>query len=76
MNKMRVNRRFLYRLFIALDACFRLKRRLIGNDRTDPGLGTGFTYFVEWNPYRNFILTVTDQHEVRSRLFDVLRVRF
>ncbi|KAF7298473.1 CxC2 domain-containing protein [Mycena kentingensis (nom. inval.)] len=56
----------LYIMFIAIDACFRLKRRLIGSDLRDPGLTTGWAYFVEWEPYRNFLLTVTDQKEISS----------
>ncbi|KAF7305217.1 CxC2 domain-containing protein [Mycena kentingensis (nom. inval.)] len=56
----------LYIMFIAMDACFRLKRRLIGSDLRDPGLTTGWAYFVEWEPYRNFLLTVTDQKEISS----------
>ncbi|KAF7327519.1 hypothetical protein MKEN_00330800 [Mycena kentingensis (nom. inval.)] len=56
----------LYVLFIALDACFRLKRRLVGSDLRDPGLGTGWAYFVEWEPYRQYLLTVTDQKEIST----------
>ncbi|KAK7015057.1 hypothetical protein R3P38DRAFT_2787170 [Favolaschia claudopus] len=33
---------FLYIMFIALDACFRLKRRMISSEIKDPGLGTGW----------------------------------
>ncbi|KAJ7028284.1 hypothetical protein C8F04DRAFT_1212234 [Mycena alexandri] len=47
--------RFLYLLFIALDACFRLKRRLVSSELRDPGLGTGWAYFVEQEPYRDWI---------------------
>ncbi|KAF7331582.1 CxC2 domain-containing protein [Mycena kentingensis (nom. inval.)] len=56
----------LYVIFIALDACFRLKRRLVGSDLRDPGLGTGWAYFVEWEPYREYLLTVTDQKEIST----------
>ncbi|KAF7321835.1 CxC2 domain-containing protein [Mycena kentingensis (nom. inval.)] len=56
----------LYILYIAIDACFRLKRRLIGSDIRDPGLGTGWCYFVEWEPYRKYLLTVTDQNEIST----------
>ncbi|KAJ7067716.1 hypothetical protein B0H15DRAFT_752337, partial [Mycena belliarum] len=58
--------RFLYFLFIALDACFRLKRRLISSDLRDPGLGTGWAYFTENELYRQFLLTVTDQKEMST----------
>ncbi|KAK7018531.1 CxC2 domain-containing protein [Favolaschia claudopus] len=52
--------RFLYMLFLALDACFRLKRRLASTYLRDPGLGTG------WAPYRQYLLTVTDQEEMST----------
>jgi hypothetical protein len=57
--------RFLYILYIAIDACFRLKRRLVSSERKDPGLGTGWAYFTEDMPYRKYLLSVTDQKEVR-----------
>ncbi|KAF7317929.1 CxC2 domain-containing protein [Mycena kentingensis (nom. inval.)] len=56
----------LYIMFIAMDACFRLKRRLISSDLRDPGLGTGWAYMVEWEPYRQYLLTVTDQNEIST----------
>ncbi|KAJ7825744.1 hypothetical protein B0H14DRAFT_3088554 [Mycena olivaceomarginata] len=39
--------RFLYILYIAIDACFRLKRRLVSSELKDPGLGSGWSYFTE-----------------------------
>ncbi|KAF7331973.1 CxC2 domain-containing protein [Mycena kentingensis (nom. inval.)] len=56
----------LYILYIAMDACFRLKRRLIGSDLRDPGLTTGWAYFVEWEPYRQFLKTITKQKEMST----------
>ncbi|KAF7308828.1 CxC2 domain-containing protein [Mycena kentingensis (nom. inval.)] len=56
----------LYIVYIAMDACFRLKRRLIGSDLRDPGLGTGFAYLVEWEPYRQYLKTITDQKEMST----------
>ncbi|KAJ7604794.1 hypothetical protein DFH06DRAFT_1150853 [Mycena polygramma] len=58
--------RFLYTIFLALDACFRLKRRLVSSDLRDPGLGTGWAYFVEQDPYRKYLLTVTNQKEMST----------
>ncbi|KAJ7223218.1 hypothetical protein GGX14DRAFT_532116 [Mycena pura] len=58
--------RFLYVLFLALDACFRLKRRMVSSELKDPGLGTGWAYMVEWAPYRQHLLTVTDQQEMST----------
>ncbi|KAF7321647.1 CxC2 domain-containing protein [Mycena kentingensis (nom. inval.)] len=56
----------LYVMFIALDACFRLKRRLMGSDLRDPGLGTGWAFFVEWEQYRAYLKTITDQKEMST----------
>ncbi|KAJ7764813.1 hypothetical protein B0H16DRAFT_1310446 [Mycena metata] len=58
--------RFLYVLFLALDACFRLKRRIISSELRDPGLGTGWAYFTENEPYRQYLLSVTDQKEIST----------
>lgn len=57
-------RRFLYTLFLALDACFRLKRRLVSSELRDPDLGSGWAYMVTTAPYREYLRTVTDQKEV------------
>ncbi|KAJ7782955.1 hypothetical protein B0H16DRAFT_1709789 [Mycena metata] len=57
---------FLYILFLALDACFRLKRRLISSELRDPGLGTGWAYFVEQEPYRKYLLTTTNETEMST----------
>ncbi|KAJ7049988.1 hypothetical protein C8F01DRAFT_1348778 [Mycena amicta] len=55
-----------YVMFLALDACFRLKRRMISNEFKDPGLGTGWSYMVEWAPYREHLLKVVDQKEMST----------
>ncbi|KAJ7787465.1 hypothetical protein B0H14DRAFT_2399414 [Mycena olivaceomarginata] len=58
--------RFLYILYIAIDACFRLKRRLVSSEKKDPGLGTGWSYFTEDPPFRKYLLSVTDQKEMST----------
>ncbi|KAJ7430256.1 hypothetical protein B0H11DRAFT_2263932 [Mycena galericulata] len=58
--------RYLYILYLAIDACFRLKRRLVSSEAKDPGLGTGWAYFTEDPPYRKYLLTVTDQKEMST----------
>jgi hypothetical protein len=47
--------RWLYALFVAIDANFRLKRRNISSDETDPSLGKGWAYFVEETKYKAFL---------------------
>ncbi|KAJ7441809.1 hypothetical protein B0H11DRAFT_2251870 [Mycena galericulata] len=58
--------RFIYVLFLALDACFRLKRRMISNEIKDPGLGTGWAYVMENALYWHFLHTVKDQKEMST----------
>ncbi|KAJ7820776.1 hypothetical protein B0H14DRAFT_2599756 [Mycena olivaceomarginata] len=58
--------RGLYIMFIAIDACFRLKHRLVSSEAKDPGLGTGWAYFVEDAPFRKYLLSVTDQQEMST----------
>ncbi|KAJ7876897.1 hypothetical protein B0H14DRAFT_2713442, partial [Mycena olivaceomarginata] len=57
---------FLYILFIAIDACFRLKRRLISSELKDPSLAPGWAYMLEAMRYRKYLLTVTDQKEMST----------
>ncbi|KAG1817161.1 uncharacterized protein BJ212DRAFT_1576808 [Suillus subaureus] len=46
---------WLYGLFLAIDANFRLKRRMVSKDSVDPGLSHGWAYFVEETTYKKFI---------------------
>ncbi|KAK7013923.1 CxC2 domain-containing protein [Favolaschia claudopus] len=57
---------FIYILYLALDACFRMKRGLISSELKDPGLGDGMAFMVETAPYREYLLTVTDQDEMST----------
>ncbi|KAJ7768836.1 hypothetical protein B0H16DRAFT_1716037 [Mycena metata] len=57
---------FLYILFLAIDTCFRLKRRLVSSELKDPSLGSGWSYLVDSRPYRQYLLTVTDQKEMST----------
>ncbi|KAJ7430401.1 hypothetical protein FB451DRAFT_1345936 [Mycena latifolia] len=50
--------RFLYTLFIALDACFHLKRLLVSSELRDPDLGSGWGYLVDTGPYREYLRTM------------------
>ena len=57
--------RFLYTLVVAVDACFRLKRRAVSNEVKDPILGSGWGYFVEDRSYHELLVQYKDQEEVR-----------
>ncbi|KAK7049202.1 hypothetical protein VNI00_005803 [Paramarasmius palmivorus] len=54
---------FIYRKFVSVDACFRLKRRLISTEQLDPGLATGLAYFVPQEEYQPFQKRTGDQKE-------------
>ncbi|KAF7305724.1 CxC2 domain-containing protein [Mycena chlorophos] len=56
----------LYSQFIAVDACFRLKRGMVSSNAKDPPLNEGWSYMVEGPPYRQYLLTITDQQEISS----------
>ncbi|KAJ3761528.1 hypothetical protein EV360DRAFT_92998 [Lentinula raphanica] len=55
---------FIYTQFIAIDACFRLKRKLVSSVEKDPYLQPGKAYLVEPELFRHYLLTVTDQDEM------------
>ncbi|KAJ7233795.1 hypothetical protein C8J57DRAFT_1249691 [Mycena rebaudengoi] len=58
--------KFLYILFLALDACFRMKHGLVSSELKDPGLGTGWAYVLESAPYCKYLLTKTNQIEMST----------
>ncbi|EIW58987.1 uncharacterized protein TRAVEDRAFT_124302 [Trametes versicolor FP-101664 SS1] len=44
--------KYMYMLTVAIDVCFRLKRRAVSSEEKDPILGSGWAYFVEDTGYR------------------------
>ncbi|KAF8889255.1 hypothetical protein BD779DRAFT_1671827 [Infundibulicybe gibba] len=50
-----VSKRHLYRLFLGIDANFRLKRKNVSSDKVDPGLGNGWAYFVGEGEFKQFL---------------------
>jgi hypothetical protein len=46
---------WLYALFIAIDACFRLQRKDVSTETQDPGLNHGFAYLVEEVAFRAYL---------------------
>ena len=57
--------RYMYVLTVAIDACFRLKRRAVSDEDKDPILGSGWGYFVEDTGYKEVLGLYNDQQEVR-----------
>ncbi|KAJ7106101.1 hypothetical protein C8R43DRAFT_1140582 [Mycena crocata] len=58
--------RHLYTLFLALDACFRLKRRLISSELRDPDLGSGWAFMCETMRFRSYLCGCTNQKEMET----------
>ncbi|KAF8993591.1 hypothetical protein BDZ89DRAFT_972725 [Hymenopellis radicata] len=57
---------FLYQLFIALDANFRLRNSIVSTHERDPSLGEGMAYFVPRGPYLSHIRSFVNQEEMSS----------
>ena len=56
-SRLRGALRYLHRLFLALDANFRLKRRDISSEDKDPSYSLGWVYFVLEIAYRAHLKT-------------------
>ncbi|KAG1898337.1 uncharacterized protein F5891DRAFT_1129535 [Suillus fuscotomentosus] len=61
-----VSLKFLYAIFLALDANFCLKNCLRSSEAGDPGLHTGLAYFMPNEPYRAHILNNASQNDISS----------
>ncbi|KAF7345208.1 CxC2 domain-containing protein [Mycena sanguinolenta] len=59
-------KRFLYALFLAIDANFRLKRKEVSSEAKDPGLGNGWAFFCEVQAYMRHVEDNWDQKQERS----------
>ncbi|KAG2028954.1 hypothetical protein BDR03DRAFT_882221, partial [Suillus americanus] len=46
---------FLFALFLAIDANFRLVRRNVSSDAIDPGLNRRYAFFVEETEYKDIL---------------------
>ncbi|KAJ7257694.1 hypothetical protein C8J57DRAFT_1436922 [Mycena rebaudengoi] len=60
------DKRFLYALFLAMDANFRLKRKDVSSEEKDPGLGPGWAFFCEVKAYMDHVKQHWDQPQERS----------
>ena len=49
------NTRWLYSLFVGLDANFKLKRKNVSSEKADPSLSHVWSYFVEEKNYKSFL---------------------
>ncbi|KAI9061263.1 hypothetical protein FKP32DRAFT_1576322 [Trametes sanguinea] len=58
--------KFMYMVTIALDACFRLKRRANSSETKDPILGSGWCYFLEDAEYKALLRGYVKEDEISS----------
>ncbi|KAH9894812.1 hypothetical protein C8Q73DRAFT_665182 [Cubamyces lactineus] len=58
--------KFLYVMAIAIDTCFRLKRRTVSSEEKDPILGSGWGYFVEDTEFKAVLSEYGDQEEMSN----------
>jgi hypothetical protein len=54
-------RRWLYTLFLGIDANFRLKRLNVSTQERDPGLNHGFAYVVEEIKFKQYLRDYGDK---------------
>lgn len=54
-------------IFLCMDANFRLKNQVVSNYSQDPGLGIGWAYLVPRIPYRNYILSHTNDTDASTQ---------
>ncbi|KAJ7258013.1 hypothetical protein C8J57DRAFT_1646556 [Mycena rebaudengoi] len=57
---------FLYALYLAMDANFRLKRKDVSSEKKDPGLGEGWAFFCELKEYMEHVNAHWNQPQERS----------
>ncbi|KDR65106.1 hypothetical protein GALMADRAFT_82273, partial [Galerina marginata CBS 339.88] len=58
--------KFLYMLFICMDANFRLKNQLVSNYSQDPGLGNGWAYMIPRAPYERYVLSRANDEDIHT----------
>ncbi|KAJ7827921.1 hypothetical protein B0H13DRAFT_2240976 [Mycena leptocephala] len=59
-------KKFLYALFLALDANFRMQRKDVSSEASDPDLGNGLAFFGEINSYMAHLEKHWDQPQPKS----------
>ncbi|KAJ7622438.1 hypothetical protein FB45DRAFT_1091417 [Roridomyces roridus] len=59
-------KQFLFALFLAMDANFRLKRKDVSTERKDPGLGDGWSFYCEVEKYMSHVAKHWDMPQERS----------
>ncbi|KAJ7511255.1 hypothetical protein B0H11DRAFT_1700222, partial [Mycena galericulata] len=60
-------KQFLFALFLAMDANFRLKRKDVSSEEKDPGLGKGWSFYCDVQKYMEHVRANWNQVQERSR---------
>ncbi|PPQ81774.1 hypothetical protein CVT26_010082 [Gymnopilus dilepis] len=60
------DKKFLYMIFLCMDANFRLKNQLVSNYSQDPGLGIGWAYMVPRKPYEQYVLSRANDDDIST----------
>ncbi|KAF8425033.1 hypothetical protein L210DRAFT_3421490 [Boletus edulis BED1] len=66
LSQVSPDKRWLYALFVSVDADFRMKRKDVSSDAADPGLNNGCAYFVEEGNYKSHISNRKDEVQEKS----------
>ncbi|KAF7306198.1 CxC2 domain-containing protein [Mycena indigotica] len=61
------DRRFLFALFLAIDANFRLKRKDVSSEAKDPGLGHGWAFYCQVEEYMSHVKKHWNDRQPKSR---------
>ncbi|KAJ6585954.1 hypothetical protein B0H19DRAFT_1250699 [Mycena capillaripes] len=59
--------RFLYALFLAIDANFRMKRKQVSSEEANPGLNNGAAFFSDVKTYMEHVAKHWDMEQEKSR---------
>ncbi|KAJ7434610.1 hypothetical protein B0H11DRAFT_1757333, partial [Mycena galericulata] len=59
-------KRFLYALFLALDANFRMRRKKVSSEEKDPSLGDGWSFYGKIAPYYEYLAKHWNHKQERS----------
>ncbi|KAJ7769741.1 hypothetical protein B0H14DRAFT_3509403 [Mycena olivaceomarginata] len=65
-EKVPFEKAFIFALFLALDANFRLQRKDVSTEERDPGLSQGWAFFGEVTKYMDHLARHWDQQQERS----------
>ncbi|KAJ7113288.1 hypothetical protein C8R43DRAFT_1138715 [Mycena crocata] len=60
------NKRYLYALFLAIDANFRMKRKIVSSEEDDPALGDGMAFFGKLDQYMSHVEKHWDIEQEKS----------